>query len=167
MNPQKPPQPTLSVGNVDGSITSLCLSYQDLVGAVLKRHRTLGKYLDATNFDGGNPNADPDEEFPPDVWYIEQKLSETPEVVQFALSSALDFGQVQLPRRKIVANYCSWAYRSAECGYTGPAVARADDTLTNDPEEDVCGKRLSSCRLRFGEKSELPFGGYPAASLTR
>src|SRR5574337_2073324 len=41
LSPQKPPQPMLSVGNVDGSITALCLNYQDLVGAVLTRHRTL------------------------------------------------------------------------------------------------------------------------------
>jgi lambda family phage minor tail protein L len=47
------------VGNVDGSITALCLSYQDLVGAVLTRHRTLGKYLDAANFGGTNATADP------------------------------------------------------------------------------------------------------------
>lgn len=103
LNPQKPPQPTFSAGNVDGSITALCLAYQDLVGAKLIRHRTLGKYLDVANFGGTNPDADPTQEFPPDIWYIEQKLSETPEVVQFALSSAMDFGQVQLPRRRILA----------------------------------------------------------------
>lgn len=103
LNPKKPPQPTLSVGNVDGSITALVLAYQDVVGAKLIRHRTLGKYLDAANFPDGNPDADPSQEFPPDVWFIEQKLSETSEVVQFALSSAMDFGQVQLPRRRILA----------------------------------------------------------------
>lgn len=103
IDPQKPSQPTLDVGNVDGSITALCLALQDLVGAKLTRHRTLGKYLDAVNFGGTNPTADPNQEFAPDVWFIEQKLSETPTVVSFALSSALDFGQVQLPRRKITA----------------------------------------------------------------
>lgn len=48
------PVPTLAVGNVDGSITALCLSYQDLLGAKLTRHRTFGKYLDAVNFGGTN-----------------------------------------------------------------------------------------------------------------
>jgi lambda family phage minor tail protein L len=26
---------------------------------------------------------------------------------------------------------------------------------------DVCGKRLSSCKARFGTTAELPFGSYP------
>ena len=38
------------------------------------------------------------------------------------------------------------------------------------PSEDVCGKRLSSCRLRFkdlitNEIGELPFGSFPGAGL--
>ena len=33
-------------------------------------------------------------------------------------------------------------------------------------QEDVCGKRLNSCKLRFGRR-ELPFGGFPGANLTR
>ena len=32
--------------------------------------------------------------------------------------------------------------------------------------EDVCGKRLASCQLRFANQS-LPFGGFPGASLVR
>ena len=26
---------------------------------------------------------------------------------------------------------------------------------------DVCGKRLSSCEVRFGDNVDLPFGGFP------
>src|SRR5574337_726831 len=102
LSPQKPPQPMLSVGNVDGSITALCLNYQDLVGAVLTRRRTLAQYLD------GQPGADPTQEFPPEQWRLEQKTSETNETVQWALSSALDFGGQQLPARVIGANMCTW-----------------------------------------------------------
>jgi lambda family phage minor tail protein L len=38
----------------------------------------------------------------------------------------------------------------------------------NDPLRlaDICGKRVSSCALRFPEQS-LPFGGFPGANLTR
>lgn len=32
---------------------------------------------------------------------------------------------------------------------------------------DKCGKRLQSCRLRFGLRGALPFGGFPGATLTR
>jgi hypothetical protein len=36
-------------------------------------------------------------------------------------------------------------------------------TGTIDPLRDVCGKRISSCRARFGPYSNLPFGSFPAA----
>ncbi|GAP66832.1 hypothetical protein MBSD_n2147 [Mizugakiibacter sediminis] len=167
LQPSKPPVPMLTVANIDGSISAICLQYQDMVGAVVTRHRTLGKYLDAANFGGTNPTADPTQEMPPDKWFIERKAAETSTAVQFELSSALDFNGVQLPRRVIIAGQCPWVYRSAECGYTGPAVADASDNPTSDPALDVCGKRLSSCKLRFGANNPLPFGGFPAASLTR
>src|SRR3546814_18403294 len=62
--------------------------------AKLTRRRTLAKYLD------GMPDADPDEEFPPEIWFIEQKVGETSEAVEFELASAMDFQGVQLPRRQ-------------------------------------------------------------------
>lgn len=171
LNPNQPPTPTISAGNIDGRMTALCLAYNDLVGARLIRHKTLGKYLDAVNFPGGNATADPSQEVPPDMWFIERRASETKEVVQWELSSALDFNGRQLPGRPIIANACGWlargGYRGPYCGYTGPAVAKADDTPTNDPAKDRCGGRLSSCRLRFGQNSELPFGGFPAAQLIK
>jgi lambda family phage minor tail protein L len=169
LSTDQPPVPKLSFGNVDGSITALCLAYQGLAGAIVKRHRTFGRYLDAANFPDGNPTADPTQEFPPDIWFIERKASETKEVVQFELSSALDFGQQQLPAGLIVANSCRWlargGYRGPYCGYTGGPVAKADDTPTTDPALDACGGRLSSCKLRFGENNQLPYGGFPAANL--
>lgn len=94
MQPSKPPVPTLSVANIDGSISAACLQFQDLVGATVIRHRTLGKYLDAANFGGTNPTADPSQELPQDRWYIERKASETNVMVKFELSSALDFNGV-------------------------------------------------------------------------
>lgn len=165
LNPDKPPMPTLTVGNVNGSITALCLAYQDLVGSMLVRHRTFARYLD------GGPEADPLQEMPLDKWFIERKASETNEAVQFELSSALDFGQQQLPGRLIVANSCFWlqrgGYRGPYCGYSGPPVAKADDTPTSDPAQDACGGRLSSCMLRFGQNNPLPYGSFPAAGLLR
>src|SRR5690606_7587927 len=124
----RPPQPRLSVGNVDGKISAVGAAGEDIVGAIVTRHRPLGKYLDAVNFEGGvNPDADPTQEMPVDVWIVERKARETAEVVQFELSSALNFGGVQLPRRQIIAGQCPWLYRGVECGYTGLAVADAHD----------------------------------------
>ncbi|MOA68760.1 Phage minor tail protein L [compost metagenome] len=56
-------------------------------------------------------------------------------------------------------------YRGADCGYTGAARFDEHDEPTSDPAKDRCGGRLSSCKLRFGEHSELPHGGFPAVSL--
>lgn len=161
------PNPKLSVGNVDGSISVLCLMYEDLVGAKLTRRRTFVKYLDAINFVDGNPTADADQEFPPEVWFIERKSNENAEQVDFELSSALDFQGVKLPRRQIIANQCPWTYRGAGCGYVGPPVANALDQPTNDPLLDVCGKRFQSCQLRQWPDGILNFGGFLAAGLIR
>lgn len=159
------PAPKLSVGNVDGSISALCILLDDLVGAKLTRHVTLGQYLDAANFAGGNPTADPEQEFPPDVWFIEQKTSETNEVVEFELSSALDFQDTQLPRRQIIANLCPFGYRGPYCGYTGTAMFDTSDNPVADPALDSCSKTLGGCKKRFGATSVLNFGGFPAAAL--
>jgi lambda family phage minor tail protein L len=159
------PSPKLSVGNVDGSISSLCILLDDLIGAKLTRHITLGQYLDARNFAGGNPSADPQQEFPIDVWFIEQKSAETNEVVEFELKSALDFQELMLPRRQIIANLCPWQYRGAYCGYTGTAKFDLNDNPVSSAALDVCSKRLGSCKKRFGANNVLNFGGFPAAAL--
>lgn len=164
----KPPNPTLRVANLDGSISLLCAHFDDLVGARIVRRRTFARYLDAENFPNGNPTADPGAEFQPSAWFIERKVDEDPEKVEFELSSALDFNGVKLPRRQIVANLCSWMYRDSDCGYTGPAVATIMDEPTTDPALDRCSRRMSGCRLRHPRANdELPFGGFPAAGLMR
>lgn len=161
------PTPKLSVGNVDGSISLLCMSLDDLVGAKVTRIRTFAKYLDAVNFDSGNPDADPAQTLPEEVWYIERKASETVESVEFELSSPLDFGDVKLPRRQIIANHCPWAYRGVGCNYTGGPVADIDDNPTSDPALDRCGKRKTSCDMRDWPDGIKNFGGFIAAGLTR
>ncbi len=159
MSTNAPASPRMKLGNVGGFITALALQFDDLIGATVTRHRTLGKYLD------GQPEADPDEHFPDDIWRIEQKLAETNELVDFELASSLDFNGIQLPARPITANSCFWQYRDADCGYTGPPVATREDIITSDAELDDCGKRPQSCKLRFGANNPLPFGGFPAAGL--
>lgn len=48
------------------------------------------------------------------------------------------------------------------------AYNTAGDNLPSDSPvllRDVCGKRLASCKLRFGANSELPFGGFPGVGF--
>lgn len=164
-----PASPTLSVGNIDGSISAACLFFEDFLQAKVTIHQTLTKYLDGANFVGGNPEADPTQEAI-DIWYIDRKTLETNEIVQWELSSPGDVSGQTIPAR-IITGLCEWCmrgrYRGPECGYTGSARFTEDDEPTDDPELDRCGGLVRSCKLRFGENNELPFGGFPGASLLR
>lgn len=162
----KLPRPTLRAQNVDGLIGALVDTYDDLIGAVVTRKRTFVKYLDAVNFPGGvNPTADPAAAFPDDVYAINRKASHTKLAVEFELAALFDLHGVLLPRRQIIQHTCLWQYRSAECSYAGGPVATVDDVETADANQDVCGKRIASCRFRFGANAVLPFGGFPGTGV--
>jgi lambda family phage minor tail protein L len=162
------PTPKLMLGNVSGGITAMCLEYEDMVGAKMIRQRTFSHYLDAVNFPGGiNPTADPLQEFPPEIWFVERKASESWEAVEFELSSALNFAGVKLPRRQIIANQCPFVYRGAYCNYVGPPVATELDVPTSNPLLDKCSHLLRGCKLRQWPDGVLNFGGFPAAGLVR
>ena len=157
------PRPKLSVANVSGLISKLAYDNNDLIGLKVVRKRTFKKYLDRVNFPGGvNPYADPNAHFTDEIYYIDRKSMENKLVVEFELVSALDLQGIMLPRRQVLTSVCTWKYRGADCSYTGPAVATQTDTITTDILLDKCGKRLTSCRFRFGT-GILPFGGFPAA----
>jgi lambda family phage minor tail protein L len=162
------PRPTLRVANIGGAIGAMCAATDDLVGARLTRQRTFQRFLDAVNFAGGiNAEADPNAHLADDIYFVNRKASENAVFVEFELASALDVHGVNLPRRVVIQNTCMWRYRGAECGYTGGAVADKNDAATADPAADQCGKRLASCKLRFGAYGELPYGGFPGAGLQR
>lgn len=161
------PRPKMQVANTLSVITALLLELEDLIGSVVYRKRTLRKYLDAANFTGGNPTADPDAAFVDDKYFIDRKSTENRDIVEFELAASLDLAGVALPRRQIIQNLCVWAYRGAECGYADTRYFLADDTETTDENQDKCGKRLSSCKARFGSGADLPFGGFPGASFRR
>lgn len=160
------PRPTLTISNLDGTMTTLLLLVNattpgnDLGGATIKRIRTLKKYLD------GETAADPHAKFPDEVWYVDRKANESRDSVTFELASKFDLAGVMIPKRQIIANICQWQYRSTECGYTGSNYWNINDQSVATLTEDKCGKRLSSCKLRFGATSELPFGSFPGAGLT-
>ena len=166
------PRPTLRVSNVGGLVGVLVRQYKGLRGALLTRKRMPATALDAVNFAGGvNPAADPDVHFADEVWMLDRQAQRDKRVVVFELASPMDVAGTQLPRRQIMAGHCAWlqdgGYRGAQCGYTGPAVAKADDTPTAVMLEDACGGRLSSCRLRPWPGDELAFGGFPGVGVLR
>lgn len=162
------PQPKMRVANVTGIITALNKELDDLVGAKVTRKRTFLKYLDAVNFTGGtNPTADPAVAFPDEIWFVNRKAEENEVFVDYELASASDVAGVQIPRRQVIANVCTWQYRSAECSYAGGAVADKNDVPTTVLADDQCSKKLRACKMRFGDFAQLPYGGFPSAGLIR
>lgn len=161
------PRPTLTVSNLGSEITSILLLVNettrgnDLGGAEVRRIRTLKKYLD------GESAADPNVQFPQERWFIDRKASETRDVVSFELASKFDLAGQKIPRRQVVANVCQWKYRSSECSYTGSNYFDVNGNSVSTLAQDVCGKRVDSCKLRFGNNGQLPFGSFPGAGLTQ
>lgn len=167
------PRPTLTVSNAGSLITALLLLVNattvgnDLAGAEVRRIRTLKKFLDAVNFSGGNSNADPYAAFPEERWFIDRKAAENRNLVSFELASKFDVAGQKLPKRQCIANVCQWQYRSSECGYTGSNFFDVNDNPAASLAQDRCGKRISSCKKRFGNNNELPFGSFPSVGLTQ
>lgn len=161
------PRPTLTVSNLGSEITAIMLAVNattagnDLGGAEVRRIRTLKKYLD------GESTADPNAQFPQEIWFVDRKANETRDFVSFELASKFDLAGQKIPRRQIIANICQWKYRSAECSYTGSNYFDVNGKPVSTLAEDVCGKRVASCKLRFGENGELPFGSFPGAGLSK
>ena len=159
------PRPTLSVANLNGAVTALLLGVNlttpgnDLTGAKVRRIRTLKKFLD------GESSADPYATFPVEEWFIDRKSNESRDAVSFELASKFDLSNKELPNRQVVANICQWQYRSSECSYTGSNYFDVNNNSVGTLAQDACGKRLSSCKKRFGENGELPFGSFPGAGL--
>lgn len=102
------PRPTISVSNIFGTITALLQAANqttignDLNGTKLVRIRTLAKFLDAVNFEGNtNPygTPDPNAEFPQEIYFLDRKITENRDLVQWEAISALDLVNVKLPKR--------------------------------------------------------------------
>ena len=156
------PRPKMRVANVDGMISALLAEEGDLVGCSVIRKRTFVRYLDAVNFIGGNPDADPNQHFVDEKWWIEQKVSESFHAVEWELSSVFDLMGVQLPTRQVLQNSCTAKrYRGPDCGYTGTLYFDRNDQPCSEAN-DNCAKRLVSCKLRH-PTGPIPFGGFPGA----
>ena len=103
------PRPTLSISNLSSSpnISAILLSVNtttvgnDLTGAKVTRIRTLAKFIDAINFaDNTNSTADPNAEFPREIYYIDRKTTENREVVTWELAAVFDLVGIRAPKRQ-------------------------------------------------------------------
>ena len=148
-------RPAITFANIGLALTGLANTYDDLVGAKVSRLRTLSTYLD------GEPKADPDAFWGPDSYVVEFKSEENPNTITFQLAVPFDLEGRSLPARRMLRESCPWIYRdSVGCGYTGTNYFNENDEPETVASLDVCSKRLSSCKKRYGN-GDLPFGGFP------
>ncbi|WP_025740852.1 phage minor tail protein L [Salinivibrio socompensis] len=154
-------RPKLSFANVSGLMTGLNATLDDMVGGIVTRRLIYAHHLDEANFLDGNPQADPTQEVI-SRYVIERSVSLDRQFATYELSLPSEPDGAQIPARIITTDICAWQYRKDGCGYVGGPVADESDNPVDTMEKDRCGKRLSSCKLRF-KNGSLPFGGFPTA----
>lgn len=122
------PRPTIRVGNLFSVVSALLVGVNaatygnDLTGAKVVRRRTLTRFLDDVNFDNDtNPYVPTGgtlthEEMPQEIYYVNRKVLETRDVVEFELAASLDLENVRGPKRQCLANICQWQYKGGPDG---------------------------------------------------
>ncbi len=114
------PRPKILFANPQGIISDAIKNRNDLIGNLLTRKRIFLKFLDNENFpDDFNPFSEPDpnSRFEDDVFIVNRKINESKYYVEYELASPLEFEDVKIPARRMVANYCPWQYRGEGCLY--------------------------------------------------
>jgi lambda family phage minor tail protein L len=166
------PTPTLRVSNVNRVFQSLVLTYEDLVNCVVTRIKTYTRFLD------GQPDADPTQHWPLDVFEIQRKVAMNRLMIEWELSSMLDHEGKPLPARKVIRDTCPARYRrfvtgttfdytDATCPYSGASYFNREGEVVGSASLDACGRRVSDCKLHFGATAPLPFEGFPGVSRFR
>lgn len=122
-----PVRPKLTASNINGFTSNLLLQYQNLIGARIIRRRVFARYIDAVNFPGSvNPygTPDPTAAYPDEVWFINRKITENQQIVQWELATLFEVDGIRLPKRTVQAGVCPFKYRDPNtCGYSGPPIA--------------------------------------------
>lgn len=159
------PRPTLTFTALDLILLQEMVNANDLVGCPVERIKTKRKYLD----DGSNPN--PDAHYPIDYYQVEKKNKQMRQTLVYDLSTKLDQQGKQIPARQMIRDTCqhqyryftggSFSYNKVTCPYAGTRYYTHAGEQVTDRSKDRCGKRISDCSLRFGEKATLPMFAFP------
>jgi lambda family phage minor tail protein L len=143
-----PVRPKLRASNINGYVSQFLLVQNDLVGAKLTRTRVFARFIDAANFTNNvNPfgTPDPSAAYEPDIFFINRKVSESPEMVELECTSPWEIDNVQLPRRPMLATVCTHVYRDGEtCGYIGAPLSDRFGKLFETAAPDGYGYTLNA-----------------------
>lgn len=133
-------RPSLKVSNLYGMVTGMVEDSHSLVGATVIRRIVYARFLDAVNFQSGNQEADPEQESV-SRWVIEQCSDLTAVSATFVLATPTETDGCVFPGRIMLANTCTWIYRSDECGYTAGLPAMYQTVVfsvyTTSPVVDI------------------------------
>lgn len=141
------PRPKIRVSNINGFMSQFLLTQGDMIGARFKRICVFARFLDNANWPRGNPwgTPDPSAAYEPDIYYVNRKIAENPEIVEMECTSPFELDNVQLPRRQITAIFCGFNYRDPEtCGYSGEPVSDRFGKLFTAAPPDGYGFALNS-----------------------
>ncbi len=163
------PRPQVGISNAFNVVGALAAIYGDLIGCSITRTKTLYEFLD------DQPGADNTQYWPLEIYRVERKVLQNKNKVIFELSSPIDSPNMRLPRCLMSRDVCLLRYRRYEggafvydratCPYEGSNYYDKNGNQTS-AQKDVCGKKVSDCKLRFGASSTLPFGGFPGLGKT-
>ena len=168
------PRPTLRVGNLFSVVSALMVNVNettfgnDLAGAKVVRIRTLSRFLDAVNFDNDtNPYGTPSgEQMPQEVYFINRKIVETRDVVEFELAAKLDLENIKAPKRQCLANVCQWEYKGGADGTREGCSWRPDGVINDarfyDENDNLLGAAAAT-NFSYSTGDEILASG---ASLT-
>jgi len=167
------PKPKIKLNSQELTLRAALNTYEDMLGATVRRKRTFSKYLD------GEPLADASAEFPVDIYVIERKSAQNREFIEFELAAYMDYEGKKIPGRQVLRDTCTHIYRyydttasgfdytHATCPYTGSSYWDISGDVESEPEDDACGRKLTDCQLRFGDYGELPTRAFPGVGRTR
>lgn len=152
------PTPTLTLSVSENAVPLLTelrqklFAINDLAGAKVTRIKTCLKWLDEINFidqvafDEIDP--DPNALISKDIFFIDRKVNESSNIIQYELASILDVEGVKLPRRLVVAERCPFSYRGEGCCYEFSSRRNEDihgnaslplkaPAVANDKDEEI------------------------------
>jgi lambda family phage minor tail protein L len=179
-------RPTIRIANINGIITNVIKNKSDLVNSKIKRIKVFVKNLDDENFsDQKNPffgyrskrnsTMGYGKPFFEETYIINKKTSENKYVVEFELSSPIDFENQFIPNRKISDNMCPWSYRGCGCNYgkiPWKSDLGADQTvLVNNiskSSSDIWGANKLNLGIPLADDSDKMFfdaNGYGLTSI--
>lgn len=151
-------RPSMRISNVTSLLLAEVITYKGLVGCKIVRTRTYEKYLD------GHASANPNAKFMDDIYFINRKTKQSKYMIEWELRSVLDLENIFVPRRQTLA-ICDHRYSTTEswatCPYDGSNGYFTAEGVATTVDNDVCGKCLTDCRLRYNITDSLPFRGFP------